>query len=76
MGSAPQEGQRALLFYKVDTVLKTGMGLLREKAEAEAYGAKNGSGFYDYSGDKREQAIRARNRQYIALAKLLYFNQD
>ena len=43
--------------------------------EAGKLGVKSGAGFYDYSGDKAEEAIRERDRVYIELAKVLYFNK-
>lgn len=44
-----------------------------EKLASEGrWGVKSGAGFYDYSGDKADEAIRERDRLYIALAKVLY----
>ena len=39
-------------------------------------GVKSGEGFYDYSGDKADNAIRERDRLYIELARVLYFNNN
>ena len=44
-------------------------------AGVEELGVKSGQGFYDYSGDKADEAIRERDRMYIELAKVLYFNK-
>jgi len=39
-------------------------------------GVKSGGGFYDYSGDKAEQALKERDKKFIELAKVLYFNDQ
>lgn len=36
---------------------------------------KTGEGFYDYSGDRADEAIRERDRLYIELARVLYFKK-
>jgi len=38
-------------------------------------GVKSGAGFYDYSGDKADTAVKDRDELYIELAKLLYFKK-
>ena len=48
---------------------------LHAMVEAGKLGVKSGQGFYDYSGDKADAAIRERDRMYIELAKVLYFNK-
>lgn len=53
---------------------KEGSKRLREMVESGKLGLKSGQGFYDYSGDKADAAIRERDRMYIELAKVLYFN--
>ena len=47
---------------------------LRELVDSGRLGVKSGGGFYDYSGDRAEQAIEERDRLYIDLAKTLYFD--
>ena len=54
---------------------KEGSRLMREMVAQGKLGVKSGAGFYDYSGDKAQQAIHQRDKQYIELAKVLYFNK-
>ena len=54
---------------------KVGNKRLHEMVEAGKLGVKSGQGFYDYSGDKADAAIRERDRLYIELAKVLYFKK-
>lgn len=52
---------------------KEGSKLLHEMVESGKLGVKSGEGFYDYSGDKADKAIRERDKLFIELAKVLYF---
>ena len=54
---------------------KVGNPGLHAMVEAGKLGVKSGQGFYDYSGDKADAAIRERDRLYIELAKVLYFKK-
>ncbi|MBR5641585.1 MAG: 3-hydroxyacyl-CoA dehydrogenase family protein [Firmicutes bacterium] len=54
---------------------KEGDALLHSMVEEGKLGVKSGAGFYDYSGDKADEAIRARDKAYIDLAKVLYFKK-
>lgn len=53
---------------------KNGSELLANMVAEGKLGVKSGAGFYDYSGDKAAEAIKERDRMYIDLAKVLYFN--
>ena len=54
---------------------KVGNKRLHEMVKAGKLGVKSGQGFYDYSDDKADAAIRERDRLYLELAKVLYFKK-
>ena len=49
--------------------------VLKKMVEEGKLGVKSRQGFYDYSGDKAEKAIKNRDKMYIDLAKVLYFRK-
>lgn len=49
--------------------------ILTDIVDSENYGIKTGRGFFDYSGERKQQAIEERDRMYIKLAKTLYFDK-
>jgi len=44
-------------------------GIFEELYQEGKYGVKAGAGFYDYSGDKADKAIKKRDAMYLAMAK-------
>lgn len=49
--------------------------IITDIVDSGNYGIKTGRGFFDYSGERRQQAIEERDRMYIKLAKALYFDK-
>lgn len=59
------------LFADLDNS-KEGNSYLHSLMEDGKLGVKSGQGYYDYSGDKADEAIKERDELFIKLAKCLY----
>ena len=59
------------LFADLDNS-KEGNSYLLSLVEDGKLGVKSGQGYYDYSGDKADEAIKERDELFIKLAKCLY----
>ena len=46
--------------------------MLKQHYDAGEYGVKSGAGFYDYSGDKVQQATKERDEKFLKLYHALY----
>ena len=45
---------------------------MKQHYDAGEYGVKSSAGFYDYSGDKAQQATKARDEKFLKLYHALY----
>ena len=50
---------------------KKPMELIEDLYEAGHYGVKTGQGFYDYSGERADEAVRVRNQKYADVKKCI-----
>ena len=50
---------------------KKPMKLIEDLYEAGHYGVKTGQGFYDYSGERADEAVRVRNQKYADVKKCI-----
>lgn len=59
-------------FGGLDTFYHISSYLMKQHYDAGEYGVKSGAGFYDYSGDKAQQATKERDEKFLKLYHALY----